>query len=187
MAVTSSGWVSIVGGTDTGADVEAKLDTAFSNIDSAMVVNDANEAAIATMNTCISVLTTTPKTAQTLVASTPTKLEYMTTSLVSNGGTAMSHTLSTHNIVILEAGIYRMHGSINLDIPVGDDVTVELYVNGVASGMKQSETGKNTSITFSYGFMNSFAINDDLTIYVTSSGTTVTVEAASVTIEKTNF
>ena len=36
MAILDSGWVSIVGGTDTGLQVEAKLDTAFGNIDTFM-------------------------------------------------------------------------------------------------------------------------------------------------------
>ena len=36
MAIFESGWIPIVGGTDYGANVETKLDTAFTNIDTFM-------------------------------------------------------------------------------------------------------------------------------------------------------
>lgn len=46
MAVSGSGWIPIVGGTDTGADVESKLDTSFSNIDDDLSALDNADSAL---------------------------------------------------------------------------------------------------------------------------------------------
>jgi len=125
---------------------------------------------------------------QVLVSGVPEKLLYMETDLV-DVGTDISHTLVSSDIVINTLGIYKVFGAISLIAPVNDIVDIELYVNNLPTGFMVSAIGRGAGsiITLNNSFMTQFAAADDIHLYVTSTGTEVTISSATLTIEKTGY
>ena len=187
--------------TNTAALVQANIDigtnTAQLAINTpAIATNGSNITALDVRLTAeetkvddvISIVTTSPMTEQILAPNVPEKLEWMTTALV-DSGTAISHSIANDNILINETGIYKVYGVITTLAPINDLVDIELYIDNLPTGFMSSCIGRGTNspVTFTYAFMSSFAINDDINLYVTSTGISITLQSASVTVEKTNY
>ena len=187
MAVSE--WVSIVGGTDTGLDVEAKLNSAFGNIDTEMAKIALIEEDISGLQTAISVVSATPLAEQVLVPDVAEKLVYMSDLLVDAGGSDLTVTIPTNNILVNTAGVYRVYGVISAYIPNNHVVDIELYIDNLPTGFSSSCVGKGTAsrVTFTYAFMTPFIVNDDINLYVKSTGTSIEIQSASVTVEKTPY
>lgn len=200
MALTKTLWTTIVDLISTGQNVSSGLDTAFTNIDAAITQVDTNTEDIVTIggkvttlenyaNNAVSIATVSPMTAQTLAAGIAEKLEWMTVAVVNAGGTSISYDIPTDNILIQEASVYKVFGVISGVAPINNVIDIELYINNLPTGFKSSciGGGDSSTNTFVYSFMTSFAINDDINLYITSTGTSFTVQSASVTVEKTKY
>jgi len=159
-------------------------------MESSIATNTADIAVLESINkVAISIVSTSALSTQTLTSGTAERLRWMTTALVDAGGSDISYSISTDNILIGNTGIYKVYGVLSAIAPINDIVDVELYIDNLPTGFKSSCIGRgNTSaVTFVYTFMSSFAINDDISLYVTSTGTEITVQSASVTVEKTTY
>ncbi len=200
MALTKTLWTTIVDLISTGQNVSDGFDTAFTNIDAAITQVDTNTEDIVTIggkvtalenyaNSAVSIATVSPMTAQTLAAGIAEKLEWMTVAVVNAGGTSISYDIPTDNILIQEASVYKVFGVISGVAPINNVIDIELYINNLPTGFKSSciGGGDSSTNTFVYSFMTSFAINDDINLYITSTGTSFTVQSASVTVEKTKY
>lgn len=201
MAVT--GWSGIASKIDTGDVVEQKLSTSFLNIDNKFISTDvkilANENAItalASRVTTLEVVTTpsvislisTGKATQALVPGVAQKLDWMTSALV-NVGTDISHTIATNDILINTTGIYRVSGVMSLTAPINDIIEIELYIDNLPTGLKASAIGRGVGsvVNFQNAFLTSFNINDDVHLYVKSTGTEITLSSGTMSIEKTEY
>ena len=126
-------------------------------------------------------------TTQTVEIDTPTKVQWMQTVVLDGGKTAITADLITQEFIFGEDGIYKILGTINIQAPTDDEIILELYVNGTPSTSKQYIVGKGITkpVTTSWFLTESFTTNDTISLFVTSSGTTVDVSYANLTIEKT--
>ena len=126
-------------------------------------------------------------TNQTVEIDTPTKVQWMQTVVFDGGKTAITADLITQKFIFGEDGIYKIQGTINIQAPTDDEIILELYVNGTPSTSKQYIVGKGITkpVTTSWFLTESFTANDTISLFVTSSGTTVDVSYANLTIEKT--
>jgi len=174
---------------------KTELDAGYTNNATHTTLADrvtVNEADIVVLqnnlNDALSVITTSALPTQTLVAGVPEKLEWMTTAVV-DSGTAISHTIATDDILINEAGVYKVYGVVTINMPINDIVSIELYVDNLPTGFHTAGIGRgdDATVSFNYSFMTSFAINDDINLYVTSDGVEITLHTASVTVEKTAY
>ena len=191
MALTKSLWTSIVDLVSTGQTISGNLDTAFANMDLALTQIDTNTSSIAELQglaAAASVITTSPIAAQVLVANVPEKLNWMTTALVDEG-TAITIDIPTDNLLVNESGTYRVYGVVSALVPVNNLAEIELYIDNLPTGFKSSCVGRgqNSVVTYAYSFLTPFLVNDDINLYVTSTGTEITIQSASVTVEKTNY
>ena len=111
----------------------------------------------------------------------------MQTVVFDGGKTAITADLITQEFIFGEDGIYKIQGTINIQAPTDDEIILELYVNGTPSTSKQYIVGKGITkpVTTSWFLTESFTTNDTISLFVTSSGTTVDVSYANLTIEKT--
>ena len=124
---------------------------------------------------------------QALVANVPAKLEWITAATLTNG-TAISYSANTNEITVLKAGVYKIYGTMSFDIDNNHHIEVELYVNGVASGMKNTVSGMNNfSSTIPYIGISTFNTNDVLSLYITSTDNSIVVDYANVIVEETNY
>ena len=128
-------------------------------------------------------------TTQTVAIDTPTKVQWMQTVVFDGGKTAITSDLITQEFIFGENGIYKIQGTINIQAPTNDEIILELYVNGTPSTSKQYIVGKGITkpVTTSWFLTESFTTNDTISLFVTSSGTTVDVSYANLTIEKTDI
>ena len=128
-------------------------------------------------------------TTQTVAIDTPTKVQWMQTVVLDGGKTAITADLITQKFIFGKNGIYKIQGTINIQAPTDDEIILELYVNGTPSTSKQYIVGKGITkpVTTSWFLTESFTTNDTISLFVTSSGTTVDVSYANLTIEKTNI
>ena len=126
-------------------------------------------------------------TNQTVEIDTPTKVQWMKTVVLDGGKTAITADLITQKFIFGKNGIYKIQGTINIQAPTDDEIILELYVNGTPSTSKQYIVGKGITkpVTTSWFLTESFTTNDTISLFVTSSGTTVDVSYANLTIEKT--
>ena len=126
-------------------------------------------------------------TTQTVAIDTPTKVQWMQTVVFDGGKTAITADLITQKFIFGENGIYKIQGTINIQAPTDDEIILELYVNGTPSTSKQYIVGKGITkpVTTFWFLTESFTTNDTISLFVTSSGTTVDVSYANLTIEKT--
>lgn len=126
---------------------------------------------------------------QTLTANTPTLLEWMDSIVVNSGGTYIAANLAQNEINILQAGVYKISGSITFTAPNNNIITLELYKDNLPTGFRFVETGKGATqtVTAAWTALESFDINDELSIYVTSTGTSITITYGNFAVEKTIY
>ena len=175
-------------------DVETKTDfisvTANADLDvlsAEVTLNTASIDALSNGEDIVSVMSG-PKTVQTVVADTAEILDYMT-STVANVGTSITHDVNTDAMLVVEAGVYEVFGTINITAPINDIVDIEMYIDNLPTGFKASSIGRGSVITmaFTNTFMYGFSANDDIHLYVTSTGTEITLQSASMTVKKTKY
>lgn len=129
-----------------------------------------------------------PRATQVLIPDTAEVLEWMDTAIV-DIGTSITHNLLSHNITVVDAGVYKVFGTISITAPLNDIVEIELYIDNLPTGFIASAIGRgNTSIvTFTNAFMNRFLVNDEITLYVKSTGSSITLHSSTMTVEKTSY
>ena len=126
---------------------------------------------------------------QTLVAGVPERLEWMTVATVDAGGSDISYVMPNNQFKTLTAAKYKLTGVISFTAAINDEVDVELYIDNVATGFISSAIGRGATgvFTLTYATIVEFAINDEIDLYITSSGTEITVQSANITLEKTPY
>lgn len=129
--------------------------------------------------------TSTAKATQTVVEDTPEKLVWMTQVYVGLGDD-MEENISTNEITILNSGTFKLGGTINTHSPINDVVSITLYVNGNPTPLKSEVIGRGDNTTSTFVYFGAVGLNsaDVITLWVESTGTEVTVDAASVVLEK---
>ena len=198
-------------GTETGATAAKKINNAITetanntqqistnklDIISLNARTSTSEMNLSNINTRLSVVESLSYTGivvkgttnQTVEIDTPTKVQWMKTVVLDGGKTAITADLITQKFIFGKNGIYKIQGTINIQAPTDDEIILELYVNGTPSTSKQYIVGKGITkpVTTSWFLTESFRTNDTISLFVTSSGTTVDVSYANLTIEKTDI
>ena len=143
---------------------------------------------LATAPSMVSISSST-RTTQTLVADTPERLEWMSAATVDAGSADISYVLLNHQFTVLTQAKYKLTGVVSFKAPINDTVDVELYIDNVATGFVSSAIGRgdDSVLTLTYAAVAEFNVNDEIDLYVTSTGTEVTVQSANVTLEKTPY
>ena len=175
-------------GTETGATAANKINAAISKVVANTIVIDNHTTHITDLqNKTTTSIVVKGATTQTVEKDTPTKVQWMQTVVLDGGKTAITADLITQKFIFGENGIYKIQGTINIQAPTDDEIILELYVNGTPSTSKQYIVGKGITkpVTTSWFLTESFTTNDTISLFVTSSGTTVDVSYANLTIEKT--
>lgn len=120
---------------------------------------------------------------------TPTKLTFFNV-IPLQDGTASTGNVISQDVTINTNGIYKIAGNIILEFPQTDEISVQLYKNGVAAtpAFHQQGLGAGKPVNIGYTTAMALVATDVLTIYVTSNTAsfTCTVDGASVLIEKTS-
>jgi len=168
--------------------VETKTDLSELNekvneneIDIAELQNDVLPLSI------LSVGTTSALSPQLLTPNVSEKLSWMTAATLING-TNISYSIATQEVTINVAGVYKIYGTITLDLPNNVEAQIELYVNNAPTGMKNIVSGlSNFSNTVPYSGIATFNANDVLSLHITSTDSTVTIEYSNVIIEQTKY
>jgi len=125
--------------------------------------------------------------AQSVVVDTPEILSCMTGTLVNSDNTIFDKVANT--ITILEAGIYKICGTLNISAPINDLLKITTYVDNLPTSFSATAIGRGNGVpvTISFTGMSAYSVNDELELWVESSGTSVTVETFTMVLEKTQF
>jgi len=129
--------------------------------------------------------TTSELSEQTLVAETPEVLNWFE-DVVIELGSDISYTAVDDEINIITTGIYKLGGAFLLDAPNGDDVDICLYINGSPTSNCGHTIGRGAGkhVVIVYYTAVALSAADDLTLWVESDGTSITIQSANLVIEK---
>ena len=167
--------------TETKTDTEANA-TAIGTLSNRVGVAEGAlvGSALSVVSNGLAVQTLTPNVAE--------RLMHMETVVV-EAGTDIAYDILTSNVSINTAGVYRVYGTFNLSAPTNNIVELELYIDNLPTGLVVSNRGMGSEypISFTNNFMYNFDVNDDITIYVKSTGTEVTISSSTLNIEKTGY
>ena len=172
------------------ADLSVEVEADLSALDGRVTQNEIDitelQADVLPLS-ILSVGTTNPLSPQSLTAGVSEKLYWMTAATLSNGS-AISHNIPQQEITINTAGVYKIYGTITLDLPNNVEAQIELYVNDAPTGMKNIVSGlSNFSNTVPYSGIATFNANDVLSLHIRSTDSTVTIEYSSVIVEQTKY
>mgnify|MGYP001430218403 CR=1 FL=1 len=119
------------------------------------------------------------------VSETPSKLVFMNSEQF-KCGTSLTSNVVDNSITIGTSTVYTFGGSVTLEAGNGDNVSIEMYRNNIATGYLTSQVGKGSGnpITFTFYGGYSFNANDVLTLYVYSTGSSVTVSKSTMVLEE---
>jgi hypothetical protein len=119
------------------------------------------------------------------VSDTPTKLIFMSSEQLKCGTKFTSNVLN-NSITIGSNVVASIGGSVTIKASTGNLVSVEMYVNGIATGsinsMEAQGTSKPISLTY-YGVAN-FNAADVITLYVSSTGSSIQITKSSFVLEE---
>jgi hypothetical protein len=170
----------------TGATVGVALDDAGTRIEDLETATATLQDILENPSVC-SNATATPKAPQVLVPNVAEKLDRATVNLV-DSGTAISCSTANDNFTINEDGVYKFGGTITFLAPINDLIEIELRLNSNSTGFKTSLIGRGDEpVTAVYYSMSNFNETDVLDIWVTSTGSEVTIQNSNVIVEKTVF
>jgi len=143
---------------------------------------------IVSINDIVAVGTESTLAKQTLVEDTAEKLSFIDDTFVTSG-TSITVDEANDEITVISNGVYSVSGVITFIAPINDVVQIELYLNGVATGFLNSSIGRGNglSCTVSYVALRQLSANDEITLYVKSNGVEVTIDNATLIIEKTKY
>jgi hypothetical protein len=181
----ASGWTGISEGVDTGNDVEAKLTSAFTNIDADTVSAEGRLDAIE--NSGIVVLTGSNLVAQT-ISTSPTKVVFADSKPV-EAGTGATGDIALNRATAGAIGVYKLRFEAFLDYTSNVDITWQIYKNGSPLGSGMTLSGQGATV-FQVSLITSttFIANDYIELYATaSSSTDITIAQANGTLEKTYY
>lgn len=203
MAITQVTYTAFANGDDRSS-IRTKINNLGANVADLSVESEAdrasldgrvsqNEIDISTLQddilplSILSIGAQSALAAQSLTPNVVSKLVWITSATLTNG-TSISYNASTDEVTINSAGVYKVYGTITLDIGNNEEAEVEMYVNGNPTGMKNILSGLNNfHTTVPYSGIATFNANDVLTLHITSTGNSVTVEYSSVIIEETKY
>ena len=142
----------------------------------------------------------TPRVEQTVTSNLWTKIdntpvdtnESPVAPILSYGTQDLDYDVTGKKTLVKTAGTYRVSGVINIDATI-NDIFIFGIMWGVPSpivpqyivtqiGMNSSNVAVPTSIPFS--FVQNFAANDDVTLWINTSGTKIQTYSTMLTIEK---
>jgi len=129
--------------------------------------------------------TTSELSEQTLVAGVPEVLNWFE-DVVIELGSDIAYTAIDDEINIVTTGIYKLGGAFLLDAPNGDDVDICLYINGSPTPNCGHTIGRGAGkhVSIVYYTVVALSAADDLTLWVESDGTSVTIQSCNLVIEK---
>ena len=186
--MATSGWVSIVGSTDTGAGVEAKLDTAFGNIDTEITKIVLQEARIADLeSTGISVLSGSSLAPQTIPVTATKVVSFDTLDIEAGVGTTGS--VAGQSVTANITGIYKLRYEAFVSYASNVDITWQIYKNAAPFGASITLSGEGAGI-FPLVLISSanLVATDVLELHATASAQTdITIAQANGSLEKTHF
>lgn len=123
-----------------------------------------------------------PLTAQTVTPSTPALLTWFDTTTVSIGNLITANT-PAQSITVASSGAHNVSGTIYIEGGNSNDShTITMYVNGVATPYHDHLVGSEGTMTFIGA--NTFSLGDTITLYITSTATSIQVQYATVIVEK---
>jgi len=133
----------------------------------------------------LAVGTVVPLTEQTLVGGVAEKLVWLETETIKIG-TDLSYSTTNDEINIITSGVYKIAGTHLLEAPNGNELDFCLRINGVVKPLCATATGRGTGKTASISTQGAMILSaaDVLTIWVESTGTSLTIQGSSVIIEK---
>lgn len=135
----------------------------------------------------------TPYTVGQTLGTTPAKLSaFDTINKDINGAVTplvdTSEAVPAHKFTIDKTGLYRVYGTIEAEFASSDAVSMQLYVNGVASGRPVTLQGRGAGkpVLFSYIDIASFTATDYLEIYAYSdaASTSTLITSSSMIVER---
>ena len=157
---------------ETGiTDLDARVSTLELNTDTAIAVRGINPSP------------------QALIANTPTKLIWMTDTIVDSGYSSLSFNIGANEFYVNETAIYKVFGTITFVAPTNDNLTFTLYNNGIPTNFQAYAVGKSNTqrVSVSWTAMESLSAGDILSIYVESDGTEVNVTYGNLVMERTSY
>lgn len=209
MALTKTLWTTIVDLVSTGQNVSDNLDTAFTNIDVAIdsinadaFDNSATPLAATTRQDAIvelanvgyaHMILSTPYTVGQTLSTTPVKISAFDTIHHNVNGAItptvdISEAIPAHKFTINKSGRYRIYGTLIGEFSQSNDITIELYKNGVASGAKVNLQGRGANKAVQFTFIGDFSyIATDyleLYAYADAAGIDLMVTGTSMIVER---
>ena len=183
---------------EAGSSVRTKINTLGANV---VTLSTEAKNAIDTLNTTATSLdsrldalevvkgfmalgTTTALNPQT-VSTTPSKLIWFNTEVIKRG-TALTSSIANQSITINSTDAYTVNGTIILIGGNGDSIQIEMYVNGNATGALSTTVGRGASTKVALNYSGAASLNqgDVVTLYITSTGTPITVSHSSFVIQQ---
>jgi len=108
---------------------------------------------------------------------------------VVNHGVDIGWSEGGQEFTIFTDGIYKVFGVITLDAGINDIIDIELYVDNLPTGFITSAIGRgnNSKVSYPSTFLTHFNANDEIALYITSTGESIRLSSASMTVEKTQY
>lgn len=183
---------------ESGTSVRAKLNTLGANV--ATMSNEVMselqtvsntltnyDTRLDTLETTLSLLAVGANSAlvSQSVSTAPSKLNWFTTQLIKIG-TAITPNIVANGITISKTAVYTVGGTITLRAGNGDEIKIEMYVNGEATGSLSTAVGRGNAvdIPFNYFGAASLTSTDVVELYISSTGTPIIVTHSSFVIQE---
>lgn len=183
---------------EAGTSVRAKINTLGANvatmsnevISEIQTVNNTltnYDTRLDTLETILSLLaigTNSSLPSQT-VSTTPSKLNWFTTQFAKIG-TAITPNIVSNSIAISKTAVYTIGGTIILRAGNGDEIKIAMYVNGVATGSLSTAVGRGNTVDIPLNYFGAanLTTTDVVELYVSSTGTPITVTHSSFVIQE---
>lgn len=183
---------------EAGTSVRAKINTLGANV--ATMSNDviseletiddtltAYDTRLDTLETTMSLLAVGANSAlaSQSVSTTPSKLNWFTTQFIKIG-TAIAPNIVANSITISKTAVYTVGGTIILRAGNGDEIKIAMYVNGVATGSLSTAVGRGNTVDVPFNYFGAANLTntDVVELYVSSTGTPITVTHSSFVIQE---
>ena len=159
-----------IGGT---ASTDLVQTVGFDNTSTSLVATTIQAALVELANVGYAhMILATPYTGGQALTTTPVKLSAFDTIHHNVNGAVTplvdtSEAVPAHKFTINKSGIYRTYGTITAEFPSADDVTIELYKNGAATGNTVNIQGRGAGKAVQFTFIGDidYVATDYLELY----------------------
>lgn len=166
------------------ASMSSELISELNTINSSIVSLDTRVDTLEVVKGLLSVGTNTELAPQS-VNDTPTKLIFMSSEQLKCGTKFTSNVLN-NSVTVGSNVTCSIGGSITIKASAGNLISIEMYVNGIATGNANSMEAQGTSkpISLTYYGIAQFNAADVITLYVSSTGSSIQITKSSFVIEE---